>query len=373
MSQQKERTEKICLNCGAVVYGRYCHFCGQENVEIKETFWQLLTHFVYDIIHFDGKFFSTLKYLLFKPGFLSHEHLRGRRASYLHPIRMYVFTSAFFFLLYFSFFQQKDVVKTVVANGSVSDLLQRMKSDKIKLEKVLQDSSSSLSESEKVSKQKKIERLHHDIEFLKRDTTHLDSLQSIKNNFTLFSGNSSSNFNSFAAYDSAQQKLSKDKRDGYIVRSLTKQNYHLQEKYKGDGNALLQSIFNDFKHRFPQILFISLPLFALILMILYHRNKQIYYVNHVVFSIHLYCAFFIIVLFSLLAGSILEKISTPVYEWFNIIITLIYFFYLYKAMRNFYEQGRGKTILKYGILLFVALIVMALLFGVFFLISALSI
>lgn len=372
MSQLKERSEKICLNCGAVIYGRYCHFCGQENVEIKETFWQLVTHFVYDIIHFDGKFFSTLKHLLLKPGFLSHEHLRGRRASYLHPIRMYVFTSAFFFLIYFTFFQQKEDVKTVVTNGSVADLLKRMQKDKIQLEKILQDSSS-LNELEKTKNRKKIEKLDHDIEFLKKDTIHLDSLQSIKNNFNLFAGNNSYKFKSFAAYDSAQQTLSKDKRDGFIVRSFTRQNYHLQEKYKGDGNALLQSIFNDFKHRFPQILFISLPLFALILMLLYHRNKQIYYVNHVVFSIHLYCAFFIIVLFSLLAGSILEKTSAFIYDWFNVIITLIYFFYLYKAMRNFYEQRRAKTILKYVILLVVTFFVMALLFGVFFLISALSI
>jgi len=84
--------------------GRYCHVCGQENVEPKESFWHLLTHFFNDITHFDGKFFITLKDLLFKPGFLSKEYMIGRRASYLNPVRMYVFTSAIFFLLFFFFF-----------------------------------------------------------------------------------------------------------------------------------------------------------------------------------------------------------------------------------------------------------------------------
>ncbi|WP_354667709.1 DUF3667 domain-containing protein, partial [Campylobacter jejuni] len=73
-------------------------------MEPKESFWHLTTHFIYDITHFDGKFFSTLKYLLFRPGFLSKEYLKGRRAGYLHPVKMYVFTSALFFLIFFSFY-----------------------------------------------------------------------------------------------------------------------------------------------------------------------------------------------------------------------------------------------------------------------------
>ena len=92
MPHLPERSEKVCLNCKADLIGRFCHICGQENVEPKEGFWHMVTHFVFDLFHFDGKFLSTLKYLLFKPGYLSKEHLIGKRASYLHPIRMYVFT-----------------------------------------------------------------------------------------------------------------------------------------------------------------------------------------------------------------------------------------------------------------------------------------
>jgi hypothetical protein len=103
MSHHQERSEKNCLNCGSQVYGRYCHVCGQENKEPKESFWHLVSHFFNDITHFDGKFFNSVKYVLFRPGFLPAEHMRGRRASYLDPVRMYIFTSAIFFLLFFSF------------------------------------------------------------------------------------------------------------------------------------------------------------------------------------------------------------------------------------------------------------------------------
>src|SRR5204862_2249809 len=103
--------EKNCLNCNAQLQGKYCHICGQEHIEPKETAWHLVSHFFQDITHFDGKFFSTLKLLVFRPGFLSREYMAGRRASYLNPVRMYVFTSAIFFLLFFSFFRSKQSIK----------------------------------------------------------------------------------------------------------------------------------------------------------------------------------------------------------------------------------------------------------------------
>jgi len=93
------------------VIGHYCHNCGQENLEPKETVWHLVQHFFNDITHFDGKFFETVKYLLRKPGFLSLEYTRGRRMSYLNPIRMYVFTSAIFFIILFSLKKPEDMAR----------------------------------------------------------------------------------------------------------------------------------------------------------------------------------------------------------------------------------------------------------------------
>ncbi|MEO6723037.1 MAG: DUF3667 domain-containing protein, partial [Ferruginibacter sp.] len=130
MNHLKERSEKDCLNCNARLHGTYCHICGQENIEPKESFWHLVAHFFYDITHFDGKFFSTLKYLIWRPGFLPAEYARGRRASYLNPIRMYVFTSAFFFLIFFSFMQPKEEVVVVKKKKPVSTILKKLEKER---------------------------------------------------------------------------------------------------------------------------------------------------------------------------------------------------------------------------------------------------
>ena len=90
MSQRKQRNEPDCLNCGTIVVGRYCQNCGQENIEVKETFLQIVYHFIADITHFDGKLIQTVRLLILKPGFLTKEYVAGKRFRYIHPIRMYI-------------------------------------------------------------------------------------------------------------------------------------------------------------------------------------------------------------------------------------------------------------------------------------------
>lgn len=52
-----------------------------------------------ELFDFDGRMLVTLRLLLTRPGFLSYEYVRGRRAAYTSPIRMYVVVSLVFFLV----------------------------------------------------------------------------------------------------------------------------------------------------------------------------------------------------------------------------------------------------------------------------------
>jgi hypothetical protein len=372
VSHLSERIEKDCLNCGAVVQGRFCQVCGQENIEPKESFWHLVTHFMYDITHFDGKFFSTLKLLLFKPGFLSHEYLRGKRASYLHPIRMYVFTSAFFFLIYFSFRNQEDIVKINVKDPSAAGLIKRLESKKESLKELKEDS---LSIFENLSLNAKLRLLDSSIAVIKKDTANKANIAAIEGeNLQPFSFNKDdSTYTSVAAYDSAQLKLSPPKRDGFIKRRFKRQNIHLQEKFKGKSSDILKAVVEKFRHLFPQMLFVSLPFFALILQLLYRRKKSFYYVNHVVYTIHLYCATFILILIIMGINGIFEVLHVKVPGIVSAIMALSVLFYFYKSLRNFYEQRRAKTVLKFGLILFLSGIMMTFLFSFFFLFSAMAI
>jgi hypothetical protein len=371
VSHLKEREEKKCLNCGATVQGRYCHICGQENIEPKESFWHLVTHFAYDVTHFDGKFFSTLRYLLFKPGFLSKEYLRGKRASYLHPIRMYVFTSAFFFLVFFSLHKEEEVVKINETDPTAAQVMKNLEKKKADLQENLSDSMPSMA---RIPMLKAIQLVDSDMAALRRDTTVKKRLKSEGSNFNIFSISSNDQrYRTEKEYDSLQQTLPAGERDNFIERRFARQNLHLKEKYKNDGKAIWTAIFSKFRHLFPQMMFVSLPLFALLLQLLYSRKKSFFYVNHVVYTIHLYCATFIIILLGMLIDLLMGNMGMKGTDWVTTVFGLLVIFYWYKSMRNFYEQRRGKTLLKYFLLGFLSIFLMVIIFTVFFIFSAMAI
>jgi len=88
-----------CENCGAPVEARYCGACGQKLEPPVHSLWHFTQLAAEDITHADSRLWRTLGALLFRPGFLTHEFLAGRRARYLPPLRLYLVLSVAFFLL----------------------------------------------------------------------------------------------------------------------------------------------------------------------------------------------------------------------------------------------------------------------------------
>jgi hypothetical protein len=372
VSHNQERKEKNCLNCNAEVTGRYCQVCGQENIEPKESFWSLATHFIHDLTHFDGKFFSTLKYLLFKPAFLSKEYLKGRRTSYLHPIRMYVFTSFIFFLIFFNFYQKVELQNEKEEKLQVDSVIKQLKSKKALYDSVISHLDTTELEISLEKAKLRADKLNKEIALLQKDSTKKDSIYLLNSNFTILGGKKDEDnpvASSDKQYDSIQTTLPIAKRDGFLMRRINHQQIHLYNKYKNNGVAILKGIGERFLHMFPQMLFVSLPFFALILQLLYVRRKQLYYVNHVVFTIHLYCGTFILILASLLLGSIFELLHVNM-AIYGSVAYLLMLFYWYKSFRNFYSQSRGKTFLKFIVLFFLTLMMMSFIFLLFFIFSA---
>ncbi|MBN8835928.1 MAG: DUF3667 domain-containing protein [Sphingobacteriia bacterium] len=371
MSHSKERTDKNCLNCHTPVHGRYCHVCGQENIEPQENFWHLVNHFFADITHFDGKFFSTLKYLLFKPGFLAGEYLKGRRASYLHPVRMYVFTSAFFFLIFFSFYQKENELVQINNNNKPisANIINSLQKERQKKADILAKAGN---DSIKNILIHKIALLDSDIQTLQKDSTAINQLRSRKINEDILFENAGKAYESAEQYDSVQNTLPKSKRDGFFEYRTKRQLMHLKEKYH-TSNEIFKAIAEKFKHLIPQMLFVGLPLFALVLFVLYARHNEYYYVNHVIFLIYLFCATFIIILSGLWLRSLLGLVhfgKSNAGALVGFFFTLLILYYWYKSMKLFYKQSRIKTVLKYVTFVFTNMILMSIIFVVFLLFSA---
>ncbi|GAB2822710.1 hypothetical protein GCM10027043_24660 [Ferruginibacter profundus] len=163
-------------------------------------------------------------------------------------------------------------------------------------------------------------------------------------------------------YDSA---LAHGKDHNWFEQRLVRKQIEIDEKYKGDGKAASAALVNNLLHSLPQLLFVTLPLFALLLNMLYSRRKQFYYTNHAIFTIHLFVFVFIALLFVFGLNKLKHVDGFHWVEYLSVVMILLIFFYNYKAMRNFYQQGRGKTILKFILLQLINFIIVAILFVVF--------
>lgn len=343
MSHTKERKEKNCLNCNAIVAGRFCQVCGQENIEIHETFGHLATHFISDIFHFDGQFFSTLKSLLFKPGFLTYEYVRGRRTSYLNPVKMFVFISAIFFLYYLSVYKPEihlgEGKKSVYTAAEVKDMLL---SDFADLDSLKNKGGASVLLNGQITKQ--TAEINQALETLKKDTTRKMEIYNRLEGPKFFGKNL---YDSERQYDSIQASLPEKNRDGWLKRKVTYRNIQLTERYHRDKDEMVNGLVEAFEHHLPQMMFLSLPLFALVLQLLYVRHKSLFYVNHIIYTVHLYCAIYIFIFFTLVVGKLESWFHLEWLHWISNLITLWALYYSFRAMKVFYAQSTGKTLLKW--------------------------
>ena len=362
MSHSPQRKEKDCLNCGTIVQGHYCQHCGQENIEPKETFWHMVTHFFYDITHFDGSFFVTLKDLLFKPGFLSKEYMKGRRKTYLHPIRMYVFTSAVFFLVFYSIFSAKDINDTLSGTSGLNDAMLKSKEEALAKAKTKVDSI-------KVNEAFALVGLNNEQKPKVNDTINVMVKGNNGEGVNVSFGNDVDDYKSVEQYDSVQKSLPEGKKDNWFKKMFTRRGVAINVKYHGDQSKIGVSLWDKFIHSFPYLLFVSLPLYALFLKLLYIRRKQFFYADHGVFLIHLYVFTFIL----LLVYFCIDKIADITeWRWLGIIqgiLMLMGMVYAIRAMKYFYEQRWGKTILKFIIFNILCLVAVLVLFTVFFVFS----
>jgi hypothetical protein len=317
------RHENDCLNCGTILEGRFCHNCGQENLQIKESFGHMMNHAISDYFHFDHQFFHTLKPLLFKPGFLTNEYMAGRRAQYLHPVKMYIFISVVYFLL---LFQSGHKTVKVAANENKPVATQKVLDTVNK--KIAQNPD--LSAAQKKALQQQIEKYG-----ATKDAADKGGEKYNSGWLTL------TDDSTYRQYLTNQQKLPEEKRDGMFESFFNKKVFSYKERY---GSRAKDVFEDEFKHNIPKMMFLMLPLFALILKVAFRNNKK-FYVENLIYSFHLHCFIFIFLAFIMLLQLIIPQ-GGAIMEWIDFASTLFIVWYIYRSLRVVYQRSRLRTVTK---------------------------
>ncbi len=88
-----------CINCGAVLTGKYCHNCGQERVKRLEV--KTILHDVtHGILHWENSILKTFKQLALNPGKTAKEYLSGRRKSFIKPFSYFIFIQTLYVIVF---------------------------------------------------------------------------------------------------------------------------------------------------------------------------------------------------------------------------------------------------------------------------------
>ena len=318
-----------CLNCyhPLDISDEYCPNCGQLNCSKKLAFNDFFNEFFAGIFAYDSRFYRTLGVLLFKPGKISKDYIEGKRVRYANPYRFYLSASIIFFLLWSTTHKVEAPIKldpdlTTEQRREADSLLALQREANPELSVILP------------SIDTPIDTITTVTYVPEKDLDTMDYLNARIKQWQVFSDHykSTEMRNPEAALDSLN--YSQTGFNQWFYRKTVD-----AERFSSDSDLF----WNYFYSKLPFIIFFYLPVFALFIWLLYLR-RPFTYMEHLIFTFHNQTTWF--VLFGIAVGfnSIFNNSTAT---W---IATPLFAFYLYKAFRRFYGQGRVKTLLKFIII-----------------------
>ncbi|WP_333854113.1 DUF3667 domain-containing protein [Epilithonimonas sp.] len=359
MSHGKLREEKDCLNCGHIVEEHYCPHCGQQNIERRQPFHYLFTHFVEDFTHYDGQFWGTLKNLFFKPGKLTNTYLEGKRQKFVPPVKLYIFVS---FITFFLFAVFPPYEMSSKHDKSRLEQIQKAQQKAVPiLEKELEVIKTKNEHTKKDSL--KIEKINKEIKEIVSDKKLTDKL----NLDTRL--DKSLNFNGYStrkSFDSAKAKNPSSW--DFINVPFAHKLFELKENGV-TKREILKKLGEVSFHNLPKALFIYLPVFAFFLWI-FHNQRKWWYFDHGIFTLH----YFSFLLLTILIFSMLYKLTTVLNNTVNIFIYLLMNVLLFYSMIYFFI-AHYKVYRTHGVISFIigSILFMFNFFAFMFLVAGLGV
>lgn len=320
------RSEKNCLNCGTTVHDKFCPNCGQENLEMHENFLHLALHSVGHYFHFESKLFNSIVPLFTKPGYLTKEYFAGKRASHLNPVSMYIFISILFFFL---FTANTNINKREIMDENAA--AEKPATETENIQKAVTLAKNKLNKdvaageiSEKTAA--------YTYTILDKTEAAIDTSQAKPNEAVIYT----------KPVTEAEQKAVEEAEESGIF-------YALKTKFKqvADDDLSSELYKNKLVSHLPKIMFILLPLFALILKFVHWRSSKLY-VEHLIYSVHVHSFLFLFISLLIILSWIMPFLS----DWLSFLGSMMILWYIYRSMRNIYGNSRWRTISKFFLLFF---------------------
>lgn len=384
-----ENAASTCSNCGTAFSGEFCPHCGQKNEPLRQPIHRFIAEAIDELFGVDGRVWRSLK-LLVQPGRLTQEYLAGHRVAFLRPLRLYLTASISFFLL----LTVLDPVGGIIERGAVNADTSVVVSDQL----VVIDSTLTAIRLEKERQAQEVDSLQNvvaqlradSLEAIARSVEYLEGLEEVDEEMEdLGDLNDQSSQRRLRRLEWQRDLLATWPPDSQIHRGDldaaaerlfpdTTSNVDLpawmptsssmdrlrEAKTGAEQREAFITLLREAIGRLPTVMFLLLPVFALLLKLIYARRGW-YYSEHLVFALHTHAfAFLVFFLMAVLLG------LSGGADWARQLSWILFFtipLYFYLAQKKVFGQGWFKTALKalllgwlYGFLLLVFGLVLAI-------------
>lgn len=353
----------VCSNCHQLIESRFCGNCGQEDRTFLLSLRELILDFVGDLFNFDSRFFKTMIPLLVRPGFLTVEYIRGRRQLYFPPVRLYIFISLVFFFII-----------AITTEGVNLDIDEPDSNQRAEIEQAIEGIKQ---QPDFQGKQAVIATLEAQLAALDAELAETEPPSTAPGAAETAPPQEPVDTNTDPAADTADDQATApaepdpdEKELEEIIAQMPSLNVNSDGSVRatGFGSPELEArlerglkymqsdpkqFSRDMLDQIPTMMFVFLPILALMLKVLYLFTGR-YYVEHLIFALHFHSAVFMLILIELLNAHFGEtyQVYSHIDHWISLALGLYIPYYLYRSMRVVYAQGRWFTALKFSALTF---------------------
>jgi len=342
-----------CLNCGEVLTGQHCAHCGQRAKVRVLSLWGMTRDLLGDMLDWDARIWRTLRPLAFSPGKLTQDYLRGRRANYTPPFRMYILLSVGFFVVATTGSDPGSALQFKLDNeGSASLQIVGDDGGSGSTPSPAQQTAGAPATPAAPEPELDAETIRLIEAFVKR-MPEQDREKARAELTRKISGVPAGDLDKVKDVMKDPCGPENLKLDVPWAKEYEPRLRQACQKIWSDtpsfGRALFQNI--------PKMMFIFLPLIAVVMYLLYIGSGR-YYVEHLLFLVHFHAFFFLAGLVILLVertawlapGTALAAGAKTIGNFLTAAFTIYVPVYLFVAMRRVYGQGRIVTFLKYSAL-----------------------
>ena len=314
-----------CENCGTPLHGHWCARCGQAAVDYRRSFRHVIGDALESFLSWDSKIFASLTWLIVRPWHLTNEFVRGHRVRYLHPLRIYLLASiSFFFVVNYwakSIHMQPPSKRQLTAEQKAK-IVDELKDKDIpaevrnKVEQALKEPSPSPQPSAAASPASPTE-----------DATESPAPET-------------------KAEEGGPQILKFD------TPANTPFEKWLEARAKeklGEKGTKAELFVKTLISNLPYMVLCCIPLFALVLKLLYIRHR-IFYIDHLVYALHIHSFAYIgLISILLLTIGIQRVASGALAGWLIALLWVAFSVQIFLSIRAVYRQGWFKTIIKFWV------------------------